>query len=840
MSQPVVPLSLEDQVPNRTSQPAAARRRLVGIGLLTLALTAVLLVLGGTELSREFSRAAKLRTDVRQSYEARSQIQRVFSLLQDAETGQRGYVITGQEAYLEPYNTAVDRLDDQLGALGDMLAHQPAQLRDFQILLALVEQKRVTLRSGISTRRDLGASAAVELVAAGAGKAIMDDIRRVIDRITAREAEALNALSKRADARTNRTELIVIILFTALVFLAGGASLLVWRYFQTREALMARIEASAARRRAIFDSTIDAIITLNPSGSIETANPAAERMFGYSKSELERRDISLLVDLAGQGEGSFLARMGGSDNLASGVTREGLGRRADGESFPVDIALGPMELPSGRHTVAVIRDITERRRTERMKDEFVSTVSHELRTPLTSIAGSLGLLEGGAAGPIPEKAARLISIANTNSQRLVRLINDILDVEKLQSGQLTLNMGSVDLRDIAERSIDSVRGYADKLGIWLEFHPGEKAPVFGDEDRLIQVATNLLSNAIKFSPTGSTVDVTVSVRGRSARLSVADKGPGIPEDFRGRIFGKFAQADASETRAKGGTGLGLAISRELTQRHGGKLWFESAQGEGATFHLDLPLDGAETIDKVSDGPRILICEDDPDAASVLCAMLEAEGFRADVATTAGQALLMAKGRDYVAALVDLNLPDANGVSLIRAMWSGAGPKSLPVVVVSGDIKSGKARAGSLPICDWMEKPFDQKRLQQALEAVRQEGQRPLVLHVDDDRDILAVVRAALSERAEIAPAASLKAARAFLARQRPDLVILDLGLPDGSGLELLADIGEAKGPAVPVVIYSAQDADLASTAAVDAVLTKSRMSLNELAQTVRRLTAKET
>ncbi len=182
-------------------------------------------------------------------------------------------------------------------------------------------------------------------------------------------------------------------------------------------------------------------------------------MFGYSARELDRRDVSLLIDIAVDGDGEFLKRLGASQGaLEGGLLRQMEGTRRNGETFPVDVALGAMHLPTGIHVVAIVRDISERRRIEQMKAEFVSTVSHELRTPLTSIAGSLGLLAGGAVGPLPEKAARLIQIAQANSQRLVRLINDILDIEKIESGKLRLDMVPLDLRDIAARAIDGRQG----------------------------------------------------------------------------------------------------------------------------------------------------------------------------------------------------------------------------------------------------------------------------------------------------------------------------------------------------------------------------------------------
>jgi len=596
--------------------------------------------------------------------------------------------------------------------------------------------------------------------------------------------------------------------------------------------------ATAERARNAFESAGDAMITLNPSGSIESVNAAAEQMFGYSAEELDRRDVSVVLDLAEDGDGVFMQRLGASRRaLAGGMVREVTGRRRDGKRFPADVGLGVMNLPTGPHVVAVVRDISARRRVEEMKEEFVSTVSHELRTPLTSIAGSLGLLAGGAAGPLPEKAARLVGIAHANSQRLVRLINDILDIEKLESGKLTLDLSIVDLGDIAARSVEAMRGLADDLGVEITLRHGEPAPVRGDPDRLMQVVANLLSNACKFSPTGGEVTVSVDPRARIARLSVQDQGSGIPEAFRSRIFSKFAQADGSGTRAKGGTGLGLAIAREITERHGGRLWFESPPGRGATFHLELPLSsGDATVPQ--DGPRLLICEDDALAGEMLRQMLEHDGFAADVVGTGDQTLRAARTGWYAAVLLDLHLPDMDGVALIRALREDDATMHLPVVVVSGNVADGQERGGSLEVVDWLAKPFDQARLRSAVTAIlERRSDRPLVLHLDDDRDTLEVTASALAEIADVVTADNLSSARTILSDRRPDRVILDLGLPDGSGLELLPDLEAAHGSA-PVVVYSAQelDADLANR--VDAVLVKSRTSLTGLTRLVRDLTAK--
>jgi PAS domain S-box-containing protein len=806
---------------------------LTGVALL---LVTTLLALSAAEIAREFSAASRLRSAVAQSYETRTQIQRVFSLLQDAETGQRGYVISGDGQFLEPYVDATGGLSRQMDELEALFADRPEQLADFRELERLVEQKELTLVAAIEARRTLGRDQAIDLVSEGQGKVVMDEIRATVDAMIAREARELSALSRAAEARTTQTWSLIVALFAALALALLTAVVLIWRYLKTRNDLLRRMRAVAARQEAVFDSAMDAILTLNPSGSIESINRAGERMFGWTGAELERRDVARLFDLADDRQGPFLKRIGAApEALEDGVLREMRARRRDGSTFPIDVALGAMRLPTGLHVVAVVRDITERRRVEQMKAEFVSTVSHELRTPLTSIAGSLGLLAGGAAGALPEKAGRLIGIAQANSQRLVRLINDILDVEKLEAGKFELDLRPLDLREIAARSIEGARGYADELGVALTLSEGDDAPVRGDADRLVQVVTNLLSNAAKFSPRGGTVTVSVYPEARIARLSVVDQGPGIPEAFRSRIFSKFAQADSSDTRSKGGTGLGLAIAREIAERHGGRLWFESTEGEGATFHLDLPL-AVEIALAAGGEPRVLIVEDDADAAAVLAEMLRMDGLAAETVETAEAAMAAIQSGDYVAALVDLGLPDQDGVSLIRALRGSAEGRDLPVVVVSGDVARGRRKGRALEVLDWLDKPVDADRLRSAVAAIRNRIQtdRPLVLHVDDDRDILDVTRAALSGVAEIVTAGTLAQAREEIRKRTPDLIILDLGLPDGSGMELLPEIG-ADGSGIPVVVYSAQEADAQLIGRVEAVLTKSRTSLTDLVRTVRRL-----
>ncbi|MCR5873846.1 ATP-binding protein [Phenylobacterium sp. J426] len=363
----------------------------------------------------------------------------------------------------------------------------------------------------------------------------------------------------------------------------------------------------------------------------------------------------------------------------------------------------------------------------------------------------------------------------------------------------------------------------------------------GDPDRLVQVATNLISNAVKFSDAGGTVRVRLRAEGPRVRLSVKDDGAGIPPDFHDRIFGRFAQADSSDTRQKGGTGLGLAISKEIVERHGGRIWFESPPGEGATFHVELPRHLATEPAQPADGrgARLLLCEDDADVARVLQAALEAQGFRTEVAATlkAAAAALAEPGR-FDALLLDLRLPDGSGLDLLRRLRADPATGRLPAIIVSAD-SADPAAIANLDLIDWIEKPVDMARLQAALEqATDDSADGPLVLHVDDDPDLRQLVAEAFAGRCRLVSAASLDAAREALAGGKPALAILDVGLPDGSGLDLLPELLDEGGQPIPVVVFSAQAVDDAALAqAVDAVLVKSRSSLDQLIATVRRLTA---
>lgn len=344
--------------------------------------------------------------------------------------------------------------------------------------------------------------------------------------------------------------------------------------------------------KLVLDSAAEGIFGMDAKGRINLANAAGARMLGWSVENLiGKNPHSLIHHTKDDGTPYLDEECPIRATIQSGVPqrRRDVFWRKDGASIPVEWAASPIVDDDGRIAGAVVTfsDITDRLAIDRMKDEFISTVSHELRTPLTSIRGSLGLLAAGRFGAFPEKAQRLLSIAVANTDRLVKLINDILDIEKLDSGKITLLPRPTVVAEALAHAVDGVRPLLERAQINVIVTAPHDVLCF-DPDRIGQTLTNLLSNAIKFSPAGSMIRVSAERNGGAMLFSVRDQGRGIPADKLESIFERFQQVDASDSRDKGGSGLGLAICRSIVQQHGGEIWVESEPGIGSTFYFSVP------------------------------------------------------------------------------------------------------------------------------------------------------------------------------------------------------------------------------------------------------------
>ncbi len=468
--------------------------------------------------------------------------------------------------------------------------------------------------------------------------------------------------------------------------------------------------------------------------------------------------------------------------------------------------------------------LTERSQLDLLKDEFISTVSHELRTPLTSIRGALGLLSSGVIGDVDAKALNLLRIAVTNTDRLIRLINDILDLERMESGRAPLQIRRCSLRDLAHQAIETMTPMADSHTVHLELVPSTLAQAAapealffdGDADRILQVLTNLLSNAIKFSPTASTVRIHTDATAESILLKVVDEGRGIPTEKLDSIFDRFQQVEPSDARQKGGTGLGLAICRSIVQQHSGSIWAQRNLGVGTTLYVMLPRTARSSDIPVPSLPAamaargegaILVCDDDAGIRTIVSEHLGRQGYTVIEAESGDQALIMAAEHQVEAILLDLYMPGLSGWETLQRLRNNPATANIPVVVLS--VLSSSLRPQLTGDAQgWVQKPFNENLLFAELGRVLHHGDGPAyVLLVEDDEDLASVLIASFQDAAvHIDHAATLQQAIRQCLNRRPDLLILDLTLPDGNGFALVEWIRQQ--PALrtlPLVVYSGRE-----------------------------------
>ena len=590
------------------------------------------------------------------------------------------------------------------------------------------------------------------------------------------------------------------------------------------------------RLRTTLDLTEESIYTFKPDTlNFIYANRSGQEQVGYRFEELQQlTPCDLLPDYDEQEFRKIVEPLLRGEQES--ITFETVHRHRDGTLIPVE-AFFQYLAPTGEphRIVNIMRDITERKRLDQMKTEFISTVSHELRTPLTSIRGALGLVVGRYAGDLPEKARYLLEVAERNSERLTLLINDILDLEKIQSGRMQFEFKHLNLADLIQNAIEANEGYAHQhdVGLVSLIEP-ENAFVSADDHRLMQVLANLISNAVKFSPKGAAVEIKLLRRSEGYRISVRDYGPGIPEEFRERMFQRFAQADSSDTREKGGTGLGLSITKAIVERHGGQIGYDSPEGGGTEFFVELKSlhssDGELSVSQPS--ASVLICEDNEDVASILSLMLEQEGLVCDIAGTAESARALLELNTYNVLLLDLNLPDADGLCLLQELRDQPSTRDLPIIVVSGRAAEGKSdTSATLQVVDWLQKPIDRERLNRAVGQALSLQTKPRVLHIEDDVDLVQIVKQLLEDSADLYNVGSRAEAKQLLESEHFDLAILDLTLEDGPGVDLLEDLSGH----CPVVIFSGQQVGHEITERVSAALVKSKTTNEDLVSTVKRV-----
>lgn len=453
--------------------------------------------------------------------------------------------------------------------------------------------------------------------------------------------------------------------------------------------------------QSIMQSSMHAIISTDTHGVIRVFNRAAERMLYYSADEIIDKktpiifhdiiEVESYAKVISQQLGRtidpgfevFVAKIG--QKIAD--EKEWTYIRKDGSRFPVFLSVTALCDQEGKvfGYVGIAQDISERKKIERMKNEFISVVSHELRTPLTSILGSLSLLLSGVTGALSDKVTHLLTIAQQNSERLARLINDILDIEKIEAGRMEFNPMPIDLALLMQEALNENQGYADQFEVTLAIvQPVPNLEIVVDKDRVLQVFANIISNAIKFSPKKGNVTIRVNLHKSFLRFMVEDQGPGIPEEFQSKIFEKFSQADSTSTRKKSGTGLGLSICKAILTHMGGNIGFITTKNQGTTFYFDLPatlLHEAEYCKVIGNSMEnklhILHVENEIDISQVIGNLLQNKANLDNVTSIKNARHALAR-KHYDLVILDLHLPDGSAVELIPEIHR----KNIPIIVFS--------------------------------------------------------------------------------------------------------------------------------------------------------------
>lgn len=577
------------------------------------------------------------------------------------------------------------------------------------------------------------------------------------------------------------------------------------------EAQYREAEHARGMGRAILDAAGDPMLAVAPDGTILTANKRFALLFDTEAASLSERRLDELLPAV---QGLFAEPEQSAALLSEALTepeRELTGTLVQEVPERREFALLSLPVRSDEQEhlgrLIVLHDVTREREVDRMKSEFVSLVSHELRTPLTSIKGYVDLLLDGEVGEVAAEQQEFLGIVKSNADRLVALINDLLDISRIEAGRVELHRAPLDLARLVAEIADSLRPQiaAKQQQLALDF-PAGLPPVSADADRLLQIVLNLLSNAHKYTPAGGTIHITAAVVEGQVELSVADSGIGLSAEEQARLFTRFFRAKNRTTQEVGGTGLGLSIVRSLVELHGGQIRVESAPGQGSTFRVTLPAAtvavAPPAVAPLRPGGRVLVVDDEPDIARLIGRYLERAGYRVRLAHSAAAALQAANAEPPDLITLDVQLPDSDGFTVLEWLRGDPATAQIPVIMLSILPDHGIGRL--LGAVDYLTKPVGEAALLERVGTILA-GRPRSVLLVEDDAD----VRVLLSRHLRAAGYSVIEAADgvealAAAAEQQPGLVLMDIRMPRMGGVEALRRLREAAATReTPVVMMTA-------------------------------------
>ena len=575
-------------------------------------------------------------------------------------------------------------------------------------------------------------------------------------------------------------------------------------------------QEEASKAQAILTSIVDGVVVNDAEGETILVNPAAERILSQPAAELLGQNFHApLAAFDDQGRDEAIDSMETLLEASVAGVKKVFKMNLQVEGHIIYAQLSPVLAQQGDFlgVVTVFRDITKEVESDRAKSEFVSNVSHELRTPMTAIKGYTDLLHAGSVGPINDEQERFLSIIKNNADRLTALINDLLDISRVDTGRVRFVPRPVQISDVISDVVNVLACQAQSKEQMLTYEVvGGLPDLMGDRDRLNQVLTNLVSNAIRYTPRGGEIEVQAYPVDGAVRVDVRDTGIGIaPEDL-GRIFERFYRAEHPLVREAGGSGLGLSIAKMFVEMHGGRLWVESEEDKGSTFTLILPMpvqaegDGRRLPPRLMSRTRtILIVEDEPDIAQLIQRQLEDSGYRVSVLGSGPAVVTMVEETKPDLVILDLILPEVDGLDVLRALKENMATADVPVVILT--VMPDDGSAWKLGIVDYLTKPVTNEDLLRSVEkALTWQGR---VLIVDDDADTVGLLSAAMRQIG-FTPlvAADGYEALALARRHRPDLILLDLRLPGMDGYEAVTHLKrDAVTQTIPIVAISAHAAN---------------------------------
>ena len=692
------------------------------------------------------------------SREVMDTLTNLLSLVKDAETGQRGYLVTGERPYLEPYNAAIGAIDGEVARLAQLTAdnaHHQAQLPRIAKRVAV---RLKLLDENISVRRDRGIEAARRVMLNDSGKKEMDALRADIASMMQEESSLLDARTKRAE-RSYRVAIVTGLVSGALALIGTLAFILVLQYHMRERAKAAAIQFEQRELLRITLASIgDAIITTDTRGRVNYLNAIAEALTGWTHRDAHGRPLETVFNIVDEKTGERM------ENPALKALRSGVPARLanhtvliarDGGRHPIDDSASPIRDERGTIVgcVLVFRDVTERRITEeklrqseemlrqrvdelaeadRRKDEFLATLAHELRNPLGPLSNALAILK--VAGDDEQLMQKTRELMERQLGQMVRLIDDLLDVSRISRGKIDLRLARLDLAAIIQLALEICQPLAEKAAHRLEIDlPAEPIHVHADSVRLAQVFCNLLNNAFKFTPREGHIRLRAARDGGDVIVSIKDNGIGIPPHHLSSIFEMFTQLDRTLEQAQGGLGIGLTLVQRLVDMHGGTVTAHSdGPGKGAEFIVRLPLaderaaaqpeNNANAASGSAQPPgrqRVLVVDDNQDSANSLSTLLRLAGNEVETAHDGLRAVEVAERFRPEMILLDIGLPGLNGYNVARRIRElPFGKETLLVALTGWGQEEDRRKSREAGFDKHLIKPVDYNVLMELLGSVR--------------------------------------------------------------------------------------------------------------------------